>query len=254
MKIESFKKLKDNRYKIKISNHDDITLYDDIIIKYNLLVNKELDEKKLTEILNNNKTIEAYYYAVKYLNKKMRTAKEIKDYLKKAGYSYNTVDIIIKKLYEDNYLNDQVYLDAYIHDQINLTINGPKVIQKNLIKLGFDESIIAKKINDIPSEIWNEKITKYIEKKKKVSNISAQKLKSKIILDLINKGFEKEHIFNILSLYTFSTDPIFIKKEYDKLKNKLEKKYSGNELAYYLKQKLLMKGFTLEEIEDIIEK
>ena len=77
MKIETFKKLKDNKYKIIFENSDEISLYDDIIVKYNLLANKNLEEKNLKEIILENNKMDAYYLAIKALNKKMRTKKEI---------------------------------------------------------------------------------------------------------------------------------------------------------------------------------
>ena len=76
MKIGKYTKLKDNRYSVKI---DDITvkLYDDVIVKYELLRTKDIDEKLFKEITEYNDKLEAYYKSLKYITRKLRTEKEI---------------------------------------------------------------------------------------------------------------------------------------------------------------------------------
>ena len=61
MKIEKFTKLKDNRYKILFDDEQVITLYDDVIVKYNLLVNKVMDNNKFKEVTEYNDSLDAYY-------------------------------------------------------------------------------------------------------------------------------------------------------------------------------------------------
>ena len=61
--------------------------------------------------------------------------------------------------------------------------------------------------------------------------------------DLINKGFYKEDIMLVLEEFTIKDDKNIYLKEYNKLKNKLSKKYSGEELEYQIKNNLYKKGF-----------
>ena len=68
-------------------------------------------------------------------------------------------------------------------------------------------------------------------------------MKQKIIQELQNKGFYKEHIMAIIDEFDFNDDLKIKEKEYNKLKNKLSKKYSGEELEYKIKIGLLKKGF-----------
>lgn len=253
MLIKSFKKLKGNKYKIELDSTEDVILYDDIIVKFNLLVNKELDKKRLDDIIKENNKMEAYYIALKYLNKKMHTKKEIFKILKKLDIDNSVIEEIIDKLYQDNYLNDERYIKAYINDQINLKDIGPLKIKHNLSELGFDESFINDYISTLDEDTWLNKIDKYISKKIKSSkNLSARKLKDKIVYDLINKGYTKNNIISILNNYEFENDLDLLKKEYSKIKKKLENKYNDYELEMRIKSKLLSKGYTSFEIEKVI--
>ena len=96
------------------------------------------------------------------------------------------------------------------------------------------------------NDIWQDKIRKYISKKISSNhNLSSQMLKQKIIQDLIVKGFYKEDILFILNEFELEDDKAIYDKEYLKLKNKLSRKYSGEELEYQIKNHLYKKGFKL---------
>lgn len=254
MKIEKFTKLKDNRYKILFDNTLSITLYDDVIVKYNLLVNKEMDDNKFNEITNYNDLLEAYYVSIKYIVRKMRSKKEIKEYLKKK-YDDNIINITIEHLTKDGYLNEISYLKAYINDQLYLTLNGPDKIEKDLIKQGINEDEINKELNEINNNIWKERINKIIDKKIKSNHkLPLNKFKEKVIYDIVNLGYKRNIINEILDTKEIKIDDSLIYKEGDKIYNKLIKKYSDNDLLYQLKNKLYQKGFGGEEISNYMAK
>ena len=54
MKIEHIKKLKSGKYKIDLENGTSISLYDEVILKYNLLYHKEIDLSLLNELDQDN--------------------------------------------------------------------------------------------------------------------------------------------------------------------------------------------------------
>ena len=79
MKINKYKKLKTNTYKLVLDNKEEIVLYDDTIIKYDLLRTKEIND--LDSIIKYNKSIESYYIAIKYITRKLRTEKAVRNKL-----------------------------------------------------------------------------------------------------------------------------------------------------------------------------
>ena len=243
MKIEKYRYLGNGRYKVYINNEEYI-IYEDIILKYNILSKENISKKDLELYLKNNVFYEAYYKAVKYINIKLRSKEEIKNYLKK-DFSLKTIDDVIKRLTKDGYLNEDIYAEAYINDQINLKIVGPLKIKRDLTSLGISEAIIDKHLDCFTRDIQFEKINKTIEKEIKLNkNKSVFMLKNKILSSLINKGFYKEDILSCIDNYDFKDDDIY-KKEYDKLYKKLCSKYKGLELEYKIKEKLYQKGFRL---------
>jgi len=242
MKIISYKKKKNNIYEITLSNNEKLSLYDDVILKYELLLKKEIDEKLLKEIIDFNSYLESYNIALKYLNTKLRTEKEIRTKLK--NFNNSAIKYTIDRLKNEGYLNDSLYIKSYINDNVNLKMIGQNKILFDLKKMGFKEEDILSYLNTFEKDIWLNKINKYITKKMNSNHtLSATILKQKIFNELQTKGFYKDDINLMINEFDFIDNDLIKEKEYNKIKNKLSKKYHGEELEYRIKIGLLKKGF-----------
>ena len=252
MRINKFKKVGTNKYRIYFDNRS-ILLYEDVILKYNLLYKKEIDSDLLIEIDEENKKASIYDVALKYISIRMRSIKEMREYLKKKKFDSKDIDNTIDRLIYNGLLNDRDFARSYVNDKINLTNNGLDKIKNDLKELGVDESYINNAISNIDNEILLNKLEKIISKEVKInSKLPINKAKNKIINRCINLGYKKEDIINILDNYDIvSTSNI--KNDYDKLYNKYKNKYDNYKLNSVLKSKLYQKGYSIEEINKIID-
>jgi regulatory protein len=248
MEIVKFKKLRSNIYELELDNNVNLKLYDDVIVKYNLLVNKRLDDELLEEINNYNNSLDAYYMSLKYINKKLRCEKEIEEYLLKNNFRRDVIDNTIDKLVKDGYLNHQVYLSCYINDAYNLSTMGPDKIKYNLNKLGFTNDEIEPFLN----KDFNSKVIKLIDKKIKSNNkLSGYVLKQNISNYLINLGYPRELFGDYLSQLIID-DKDTLKREAGILIKKYSKKYDGEKLFYFIKDKLYKKGYNGIEVSEVL--
>ena len=165
MKINKFKKVGKNKYKIYFDNSE-IILFEDIILKYDLLIKKDMDVDLLDEVILENKYYEAYDLALGYIEVKMRNRKEIIKYLSKKEFNDNEINYALDKLDSQNLLNNKSYIVAFINDKVNLSLDGPLKIRKSLVELDFNENEIDDYLNTFDDDIWKEKIIKIINKKK----------------------------------------------------------------------------------------
>lgn len=195
MEIKSYKKLHSNLYEVNI-DEEKVKLYDDIIIKYNLLLNKEINEQTFNQMITENESLMAYYRALRYLNIKLRSEKEIVNYLYKLNISDKEINNTIAKLKKDGYLNNDLYLNSYINDQINLSMHGPYKIKNNLLNLGFKEEQIDLYLAKVDDKVWEDKIKKLITKRKKLNKKGNTKEKTYIYL--FNLGYENRMIYSLL--------------------------------------------------------
>ncbi len=252
MKILKYKKTKNNEYKIT-TDKDEFTLYDDIIIKYELLLKKEISTEEFKDILLENNKLKVYYAALKIINTKLKSEKELKETLKKKDYNSNEINYAIDRLNKEGYLNHEIYIEAYIHDMLNLYLVGEQKISNDLLNLGFKENEIRPYLNKIDPNIYKEKINKYINKKLKANKKSELEFKRKTLNELINKGFSKSDILSILDNISIAINDAEIEKIVTKLYYKYTKKYDLNTTKLKIKGYLYQKGYSNIDIDNIID-
>lgn len=253
MKIIHIKKGSGAKYIITLINGEQIITYDDVILKYNILFKKEIDENLLSQIKQESLYYEVYHKTVKYIMTKLRSEKEIKIYLEKYPLEECDVNSIIEKLKSIGLLDNQKYAKAFVMDKLNLGNYGPDKIKHELFMNGVSDQIIEDIFDDLDQSLVEKKLRKLMKKKLNSNHkYSTYYLKQKLVTDFVNLGFDKQQV-SILFDELYVADTTIIKKEYDKLYYKLGKKYEGKELLSKIKQKLYQKGFQSEEISSVIE-
>ncbi len=251
MKIEKIKKT-GKKYKIVLDNDLTFTTYDDVLINNGLLYNKEIDQSLLNEIVLETSFYDIYYKCVNYITKKLRSEKEISEYIDSYNVSDTDKSKTILKLKSIGLINDTNYAKAYISDKINLSSDGPIKIKNELLKHNIDSNIIDEIISNIDPNINLEKIKKLIIKKTKNSKYTGYTLKQKVVNDLINLGYDKSDVLNIYDNLDIK-DSSQIDKDYDKFYKKYSLKYTGSELNKKIKSKLYQKGYSMDMINDIVK-
>ena len=120
----------------------------------------------------------------------------------------------------------------------------PGKIRRDLEQKGIAQSVIEKVMLQYTRQIQREKIDKIVNKQIRANhNKSNALLKRKIGNDLVMQGFYREDINSAIDNSNFSDDKLIMQKEYEKIKNRLSKKYSGQELEYKIREKMAQKGF-----------
>ena len=252
MKVKKYKKLNNSLYEIELEDKRKIKLYDDVILKYELLIIANLTEQKLDKIIEENETLEAYYKALKYLTTKMRSEKEIKEYLTKYEYSKQAIDYTIERLKREKYINEEQYIKSYIHDALALTLDGPEKILFKLNLLGLSTSKTHEEINLINKDIWYNRINNIIAKKYKSNKSSINIFKQKIYTHLMTLGYENNLIKESIEQFGFEENEENFIKEANKTWNKLLAKVEPSQINYYFKNKMLQKGYNMELISDYL--
>lgn len=204
MKIEKYELTKKNSYNIYLSNGEVITLNERVITKNELLLRKEINSELYDKLKYENNIYDAIDKAIKYISVRLRSTKEIKDYLIKKGYSLDVVEAAIKELLNNKYLNDDIFTKAYIKDKLTFTSKGDYKIKMELVQLGIDNNIIESNIAMIDEDMLINRIKKNIEKDIKTNKkYKGIVLKNKIYNHLITQGYSKEKVLNVINIYDF---------------------------------------------------
>lgn len=248
MKVIKYKKLANSRYKVYLEDSHELLLYEDVILKYNLLIRKDIDEELIIEMDKYNQECDVYYVALNSIKNRFRSIYELRGILLKKEYPSDLVESAIKKLIKQGYLNDRSYCKSFINNQMITTNNGPYKIIRELNEKKVDSSIVDEEILVFNDEEQISRIKKLIDKGIRSNHTrGGVVLKQKIYNDLKNLGYDISLINNTISSYDFGNNNDIAKKEYDKLYRKYSRKYSGDELKYKIREKMYLKGLSYEE-------
>lgn len=248
MKIDKIIKKTGSKYILELDNGDRIKTYDEVILKYGLLFHKEIDNDTLEHLIKENNYYDIYNKVLKYINTKMRSEHEIREYLKKQ--EYKDIDDFVNDLKSKKLINDLLFLKAYINDKMLLTLDGPFKIKKDLLSHNIEENLINESLGVFNNEIISDRLKRIIDKKIKLNKKPLYIFKQKMLVYLINLGYSKEDSLSVLDNYKINEEEL-IKKDYDILYKKLSKKYEGSKLEYQIKNKLYQKGYSMEVINTI---
>lgn len=242
--------MSNQKYKIEFSDGTNIVTYDDVILKYSILYKKSIDSDLLNQINKDNNFYNAFNKVVKYTSKRVRSKREIDEYISKMNILDDEKDKIFMLLIEKGFINDDNFARAYIADKLYLTNVGPNKIAAELLEHNIDYDKIVEYLNDIDKSYIYEKLEKLITKRlRTMKKGSPYIIKQKLKNEFLNLGYEETNVVEILNRQEIINN---IEKDYQIILNKLRKKYSGDELIYKVRQKLYQKGYRIEEIEKIM--
>ena len=157
MRITNIKK-SGNKYKIEFSGGRSILTFDNVILDNNLLYDKKIDDSLYDKIVKETSYYGNYNDVLKKISRKMMSEEEVKRLLVKKNVSLEDIGKIINKLKDINLINDRQYALAYTNDRINLSMDGPYKIKRNLEENKIDDDIIMEALEAFSEDIINEKI------------------------------------------------------------------------------------------------
>ena len=204
MQIVKYELIKKNYYNIYLSNGEVITLSDKVITENELLLKKEIDKELYDKLLYDNRIYEYMEMGIKYISVRLRSIKEIRDYLIKKGASTDISEKATDELIRLGYLDDNAFAKAFIKDKLNFTTMGDYKLRKELERLGVDNNIIEDNLSKIEDTIYEDRMKKIIDKDIKTNKkYDGIKLKNKIYNHLLSQGYSKERVISTINKYSF---------------------------------------------------
>ena len=248
MRIIKYKKGSKGLYKVELDDGRVLSLYEDVILKFDLLLKKEIMDSDLDSINKYNLECDVYYVALNNIKSRFKSEFELRNILKKKEYPDEYIELAINKLIKQGYLNDRLFARSYINNQMLTTSRGPLRIQRDLLDKKIDYNVVNEELSVFSEEEQMMKIKKIISKKLQ-SNHSrgGYVLKQKVVNDVKLLGYDSLVISRVISEFDFySNDEDIAKKEYNKLYKRLSHRYSGDELERKIREKLYQKGLKLK--------
>ena len=253
-------KLKNDYVDLKLINSENKT--EDIIVSLDTFYNKGIrkNERISLDIIDELKAeqviVLAYKDALKKLANRDYTIKEMYDFLlKKYEISIDNVNLIIDKLEERGLLDDYKYTINRVASLENKLFSRKHMINQ-LRKEGVSVDIIEKVViidDDIEFKKELKLANRYLNS---IRNKSIKMKKQTIIKKLLQEGYNYDIANQVIESLDFSHDVYneseVLKKEANKTKLRLERKYKSTELRNRIYYSLASKGFSSEEIYAVL--
>lgn len=122
-----------------------------------------------------------------------RSQHETRQKLYEYGLHSESVELIISKLIEENFLNEERFAFAFVSGKFNIKQWGRIKIKIGLKRHKIFDYLINKALKGIDDERYLAVLKNVIEKKRRrVTEKNQQKLTHKLIQHAISKGFESD--------------------------------------------------------------
>lgn len=258
-KIEVQKKNKE-RFNLYLTDSDGKEFFasgvdQDIILTYKLELGMEVDQLELSQIIKADNNSKALNRSIRYLGTKMRTKKEIKDYLAKHDYEKETIDHVISKLLDYKYLDDEEYARLYILDYIARGSRGPRYIANQLKLKGLDKKTIEASMPIFTEDLQIENAQAYIKKKESLRRQkSTRDFRNTISQQLVGNGYD----FDIIEIAynQYMADQSLDQEDelaailYQGMRaHRRYQKLDASQYRLKMKTSLMQKGFSSDEID-----
>lgn len=254
-KIETQKRK--GRYNIYLDEEYAFPVDEAVLVKHVLFKGMEITKEFQKQLEQEDNFSKAFSRAVNYLSYSLRSEKEVRDDLVDHEFSLETAVDVIEKLKEMKYIDDLTYAESYTRTAANLNGKGPYNIRQELKKRGVKETIIEQALLEYPMEQRIENGVAAAEKAlKRTQRSSSKEANNKVRQSLMQKGFNKDEITEILAQVETEKDEDeeyeALKKQGDKIWRK-QSKLVGSKKIQKVKSSLYQKGFNGELINQFIE-
>ncbi len=195
MKITEIKKQTKNngRFNIYLDGSYYCALNAETIVKNGIKTGLEIEQKTLDNYQLESEKTTALEKLVKYMGTRLRTEKQLKDYLKTKGYADATVNYCMEKLKEYNFIDDQNYIRCYI--ETNKNKKGKKLLEMELRQKGIKDNLLEEVLTEFetPEEVVENMALKYLKNKERTKDNF-----QKTYRYLASKGFDSGDILSVI--------------------------------------------------------
>ncbi|NLG37454.1 MAG: hypothetical protein GX549_05515 [Clostridiales bacterium] len=156
----------------------------------------ELNDARWDEIERMHEARQAFDQGLRYLESRMRSHREMRDYLRRKGFSDEAADSAREKLAQYGYLDDAEFARLWVRDRAAVRRSGRWGIEQELLARGVDRDKIALALDEYTPERERENARAEFDRlRKRYENVAdTATRKQKIGASLMRRGFDWDTI------------------------------------------------------------
>lgn len=163
------------------------------LIRFGIRTGDEIGEEKLKALQATEELQGAKSVALRFLARRQRTEKEIRDKLREREFADEEIQKTIENLRELGFLNDEEFARSYIRHQLTLRPKGKLVLKQKLLMLGIQRELVDAAVNEAfqetdQTDVALQAAQKFIKKSTKGKD-DPRKSRQKLAAFLTRRGF-----------------------------------------------------------------
>jgi regulatory protein len=119
-----------------------VHITEETFLRFPLSVGKRLTPEQWRELQNADQVIRAREQALRLLDRRLRTRKELENRLSRNGWSADVVDAVLERLEQIGLIDDTRFARLWADERLCLRPVGLSLLRRELIRKGIDAPIV----------------------------------------------------------------------------------------------------------------
>ncbi len=178
------------RYSIFLDEEFAFGIGRDLLLESGIAKGEYLDQDRLDDILARDATDRAVSAAMRALEQRMQTSKELRTRLQRKGFAPERIDAALVKLAGYGYLNDERFAELWIENRLAHRPRGKRMLEQELRQKGIDRQIVDETVSSMEIDDHTAALELATKKLRSVHGLPLDEQKKKLTGVLARKGFD----------------------------------------------------------------
>jgi len=169
-----------------------ILLDSEVVTRAGLKVGQELDDKAVNQLRKDARLEGALEAALRYLEYRPRSEKEVRDRLRRGGYSNNVTDRVVSQLRTRKLINDRAFAEFWREGRASSRPRSRRTVRSELLAKGVNRETAASATDDMDDETAAYELGR--RKARSLAGLDHDDFRKKLSGYLQRRGFDYEVI------------------------------------------------------------
>ncbi len=178
------------RYSIFLDGEFAFGIGRDLLLESGIAKGEYLSQVRLDAILAQDAVDRAVTTAMRALDQRMQTGKELRTRLLRKGFEIAAIDAALEKLTEYGYLNDERFAELWIENRLAHRPRGKRMLEQELRQKGIDREIVQESVANMEIDDCAAALDLANKRFRSVQRLPAEEQKKKLTGILARRGFD----------------------------------------------------------------
>ncbi|MEE2709732.1 MAG: regulatory protein RecX [Gemmatimonadota bacterium] len=176
-----------------------LTITEETYLKFGLSIGQILTEAEHREIETGDGVIRAREAALRLLNTRMRSRKELAQRLSHKKYSDEVIEQVLDVLSQAGVVDDDQFARAWVNDRLRLRPAGMGLLRRELLSKGISDEITTRILNEHEGDDETERAWMLLSKRKaRYAGIDPQVARRRMMGFLARRGFDGQTMYTVV--------------------------------------------------------